>query len=465
MATFTAEELKNQFRSTTGSSSVPNGNMQLGTGTFGIPEKKPGFGQNVGTAFNKRVDTASNALVSKQNIGSKALQTLGQGAGFVGDVAFEGIKAVTPDFIEKPVGEFVGGAVKKVAETKPAQDAIGGYESWKSQHPEAAANLEATINIGSLLPIGAGAKVGIEGAKVAGKVGVKATTATAKGVGNVTGSAVRRVTQGTPEQQAVKADEKLMELIREQPNKRSAIQAFEQAGKPGGVVSKGRTQKYQIEPTDTDRARLEAVRGIVDPKKDVVKNNTLINNEISRTTQEELLPFLQSNPRAFNVATINSRLRSIEMPDLFKADATLQNTYNLVRQRMVNAINANPKTMEGLWNARKQFDREVQDQFGDAAFDSEKNTAIKRAIQDVRRETNAFIGESIGDEQFAQYMQKLTNMYDARDNMSEKAYKLLNSDKYRRKWLALSPRQRAVVLWGTGIVGATGATGIVYAGN
>lgn len=266
-------------------------------------------------------------------------------------------------------------------------------------------------------------------------------------------------------QGAEKTERKIIELVMEKPNKRTSVSAFELAGKEGGVEAVGKNKQFKVQPTEYDKARVESVRGIVDPKRNPVENNTLINNEIKRTTEEELLPYLQSNPRIFNVATVNNRLRSIEMPDLFKSDDTLSRTYNLVRQRMVGAIQSQPKTMEGLWNARKQFDREVKEQFGDAAFDSEKNTAIKRAIQDMRREVNDYIGEEIGDGQFKQYMGKLSHMYEARDNIAEKAYDLLNSDKYSRIWKRLTPRQRSLALWGTGVLGASAGAKIVFAGE
>lgn len=124
-------------------------------------KKQEGFFANIKQKFNERVEKGSEAIAADQNIGSKILQTVGQGAGFIGDVAFEGVKAVTPEFIEKPVGE----AVKAIGQTEPVQNVVEKVTAWAEQNPEAAKNLQAIVDIGSLIPIGKGAQVGAQAVK------------------------------------------------------------------------------------------------------------------------------------------------------------------------------------------------------------------------------------------------------------------------------------------------------------
>lgn len=140
-------------------------------------ESEPGFFENVQGAFQKR---SQNVQATRQQHaqgtlpgGNAAgvLRTSGQVAGLIGDVAFEGLKAVTPDFIEKPVGKALGSAAQTVAQTLPVQRAMQGYQLFKTQHPDAAASLEAITNIASILPIGKGLQVG----GAAANTGVKAT--------------------------------------------------------------------------------------------------------------------------------------------------------------------------------------------------------------------------------------------------------------------------------------------------
>lgn len=159
----------------------------VGTGGFKIvSEEKPGLLGRIKGAFGERVDKAADAQLSNQSLPSKVLQTVGQGAGFVGDVVAEGVKAVVPDSIEAKVAEAVGAAATKVAGTAPAQAAIQQYQSWKLQHPEAAANLEATGLIASVLPMGkaagAAGKATASGAIKAGEAAGKVKSATGQGI-------------------------------------------------------------------------------------------------------------------------------------------------------------------------------------------------------------------------------------------------------------------------------------------
>jgi hypothetical protein len=127
-----------------------------------MEQESQGFMSGVKEDFNKRVNTAADAQVAalegKQADGSAALQTIGQGAGFIGDLVTRGLSAITPKFIKDPLKA----GVQKVGETEPVQATMTKYNEWKQKHPEAAANLEAGVNIASIIP---GAKAGVTAAQ------------------------------------------------------------------------------------------------------------------------------------------------------------------------------------------------------------------------------------------------------------------------------------------------------------
>lgn len=153
--------------------SSPNTN-----GISNAPTTAPnGLGANIANDFSKRTNAAADVQLSNQNPLSKALQTVGQGAGFAGDIAYEGAKAITP----QPVKDAAKGALGAVAATEPVQQGLQAYNEWKTAHPEAAGNLEATFNIASLLPgFKAGGKVAEVAADTAGGVVAKTGTAVKK---------------------------------------------------------------------------------------------------------------------------------------------------------------------------------------------------------------------------------------------------------------------------------------------
>jgi len=144
-----------------------------GTPGTSLPPPEPhaldglGVSDRLKQAFNQRVQNTKAIRQSDQSLPSKVLQTLGESAGLVSDVGTEAVKAITP----QPVEEAVSAGVQAIANTPVAQDITAKYAAFKEAHPEAAANLEATGIIASILPIppvvGAGAKAT---ATVAGEV-------------------------------------------------------------------------------------------------------------------------------------------------------------------------------------------------------------------------------------------------------------------------------------------------------
>lgn len=144
-----------------------------------LAAKKPdGFASNVSDALNTRGANLSTTLQSGMHPASKGLGILGQGAGFVGDVVGAGIKQIP--FAE----EAISAVAKPIVGSKPVQDAMAGYKSWKAQHPEAATNLESVVNIGSLIPVGKGAQIGA-------KTAVSGAGSTARGVSRTVAPVVK----------------------------------------------------------------------------------------------------------------------------------------------------------------------------------------------------------------------------------------------------------------------------------
>lgn len=158
----------------------------------------PGFVSRISEDLNKRGEKVNDAFFSTdQSFASKTLQLIGQGAGFATDIAVEGAKEIAnktgiTDSILKPAAEAVKPVAVDILESdigKAGLQAIKSgadtYEAWKVEHPEAAGNLEAVVNIGSLLGAGKalqkGGQVAAEGASA-----VLDTAATAtKGVTDV----------------------------------------------------------------------------------------------------------------------------------------------------------------------------------------------------------------------------------------------------------------------------------------
>lgn len=108
----------------------------------------------------------------RQRIAPSQIATGGQGAGLINDIIGAGLSAITPDAVKK----FGTEAIQKVVPDVLAQagiQTIEDYNTWATNNPLTAKNIEGAVNIASLLPTGGAGKVAVEGveqgAKAAGR--------------------------------------------------------------------------------------------------------------------------------------------------------------------------------------------------------------------------------------------------------------------------------------------------------
>ena len=231
------------------------------------------LGTGISEAITKRGGDLREAVTTEnipsglEGLGSRVLQGAGAGAGALLDVGFEGIKAVarqlgavTPDFIEDPIKKKAVESAKFILETpvnKLALQKIGEgaemYKSWKNESLEnetLGKNLEAFLNVVSLLPIGA-----------AGKPVVKAGEEIIKDTGNIIGGGIKSTFQkigSAAEQAGIKVGEtvttgkeSLFGRPRQINNIDDVIKEADHSLKPSGVLTA--TEKATAKPSLVER--------------------------------------------------------------------------------------------------------------------------------------------------------------------------------------------------------------------
>lgn len=135
---------------------------------------------------NKReanVETAVDQYsAGKQSLGETALQTAGQAAGALGDVAGKAIGVVGKQYAKGVLGpayETVASGAKNTLMgflgLKPVKEAAAAVEKVAAEHPRAAADVGAVADIAAVLPIDLVAEQGAKAAK--GAAGAAAETA------------------------------------------------------------------------------------------------------------------------------------------------------------------------------------------------------------------------------------------------------------------------------------------------
>lgn len=242
-------------------------------------------------------------------------------------------------------------------------------------------------------------------------------------------------------------------------NKKLAINTLKQSGiADKGVQETGLLGKMIPKTTNYDKQVAESVQGLVSKNQSPVKNIIKINDEIGRISEQEIKPVLRANKALASNQKVSTIINNIEPTRLIKSDASLNNTYNQVKELMLEKIGQNAKNAkgidsEGLWNARKQFDHAVEDQFGDAVYNPEKNSAVKAAVRDIRDKVNDMVGQL--NPTFKPQIRKISNMYHARDNIAEQNYKLLigGANKLTR-FFSEHPKTTSILKKGGAIAGA-----------
>lgn len=393
------------------------------------PDRSGGFFSRLGGDIKERVgnvqEAARNKDISNPSFG---FQTAGQVAGGVLDIGNEALTSAFRTFAPKETQALVKAIGDKAGGNENVQALVGQYQQLKAEHPELVGNLEAAVNIASL--VGAG--------KAITKVGQIASPSKVAG-------------------------KSITDLVQPAMNKKLAINILKQSGQEvGGAQETGIFKSVSSRVTPKIQEIANDVGDLVSKGNSPIKNITNINREIASISKKDLQPALKSNKTLLNVQTTSERLRQIQPTRLIKSDVSLSNTYEQVKELMLEKIaeNANDVKSIGsneLWEARKAFDRDVERQFGAAIFNPEKNSAVKQAIQDVREQINTILGEV--NPQYRSQIKKLSNMYTARDTIAENNYKILFGESNRvSRFLGNHPAATRALKKTAGIV-ATGLIG------
>jgi len=406
------------------------------------------------------------------------------GSKFVGSLP----KAAAETFLQAPAKLLTSGAEgltqtiktggQENASGKTYHTPVGDFKSFQSEAIDRAnAGQSPLKNIGqSALQIGAagldtigtGALLASAPEKLAGlasKVDVRAG-----------GAALDKAIASTGKQTTKDA----LDLVQPAVNKKLAINTLKLSGKEtapvldeaGNVIKpstklgaseSGLLKNVKANPTPQLQDVAKDVKGLISKNNSPIKNITNLNQEIGRISSQEIEPVLKANKTALKLigkdnGGVIDRIKAIKPTSkLIKSDSSLNTTYNLVKDSMLEKISeqaksANSIDSHGLWNARKAFDADLEDQFGEAIYNPEKNSAVKAAIRDVRSKVNDIIAEN--NSQYRSQIKKVSNMYTARDNIAENNYKILTGEANRFTTFTKNhPIITKAIKTGTGLAG------------
>lgn len=391
----------------------------------------PGFfdsmKKDIGDSYNSHsadiVAAGTRQNQGKQGTPSTLLQILGAGAGLANDTigaiakpVIAGANTVAKGLIPglagvEDVGSKVIGEAAKTPFAGTGKSIPDLYTAWKTQHPEAAANLESFANVGAL----AGNALGVE---QVGKLGVEGAINAA--------STAKEFVANTGARADAKIVQSALDRIAPDVNAMTDVQRTKLAGESvregsattprlneGGFL-KGRT--VNLTPAEKKAAQtLSEVPGY-SPKLTNLETHNLIQKEIG-STADKLATSLQNEkqilPRKEIVSVVKKAVDEVPQESLLlqKSDPVIKNYMRVAR----NAVDQNDGTLKGVLDVRKTMDAAYENARGKLAFGSDKISALDDVHKAGRNALNDYLIEHANNTDVKALLQKQSQLYTADD--------------------------------------------------
>jgi len=368
-----------------------------------------GFLGDVSKSFTDRTNNIADTLNSGDSTGSKILQTTGQELGFfsdsVGSAVVNTLKAVTPDFIEKPAKEKITELVSAGLNTDVAKKTITAWEDFKQSNPEMARNIEATGNIANFFALGYGSGAGAKVAK--------------EGIGAVASKTGKALEASGVKAGAEAAQKYAQELVMPIDSKAARLDQVGRTTETGI----GPFKKNVVAPTAAEQRSAQEIMKIegVSPSNTYQQNYNAI-KEAVRQKADDLITALSANDFIVSKKEVLSRLNKAA-EGLKSSPLIVGEAEKMAEKLLAGAkrfINENSGTGSGMLKARKAYDEWVLKQ-KPKAFDAKAENAFSVANREVRNAINKLLDEKAPNVGVKESFRQQSSLLDALDNIAPKA--------------------------------------------
>ena len=365
-------------------------------------------GKNIAQAAKNTINGSSPTMGL-----SGPLQVVGNAAGAVTDVLGAGLKTAYQDLVPASMKKNIADSLNTSAQDPVVKAATGAlnkvasaWQSFANAHPEVSKDILASGDIAGLF---AAADLGMKGVDVAKGAAESAST--------LADSVAAKAKSVLPSMKK-DATEQLVKDLTPDLTKAKAAQAAQAGTNPMGLLKKG-ALPVSSKVTDTAETIANQFPEIAKGKTFGDKVN-LTKDAITSYSKDTIEPFLDAHSSPFNTKTVSKVIDDTiaKNPIEFAPTQSGKNTYDVMKEAAMKAIDANPKTLKGLWQARKDFDTAIEDRYG-AKFWDANDTSIRQAAGNIRDSINSYIDTQAGDSTFSGQMKTLSNLYGARDTFAE----------------------------------------------
>jgi len=369
----------------------------------------PGFLEDVSSRLQGRrgelTDTFESLAAGTLPVDRAFTQAIGKGiAGPVVDVTGAGMSSVARKFVGLLPTSFTQGAEAQAAKawdyitnTVAGEEALlyakqgaDAYAGWKTRNPADAKTLESIVNIGSLIGPARNANPSTLG--------------------------------GWASRLEASAQKGRMPFVTDLvlPERTKKVRTEE--------VTRT-TQRGPLLANVTEPSRLEA-EAIAEVSKLPVTStrSPQYNYNLVRDRNFELAQKLEADLDAANIqvnpADVAARMDT-DVQKLIANSAVItgdvERTANKVKDYAMTLFQSSNGTAADLLRTRRQFDRWVSSQKGDAAFDAERLNALNLSVRQVRATLNDFLDGVAPNQQVKESLKTQSRLYYAMDNIQDKA--------------------------------------------
>ena len=223
-------------------------------------------------------------------------------------------------------------------------------------------------------------------------------------VGGVGGAAVGGATDALLGKKPV--DEQLFKDTEPPLKPKAQIDVYKRAGQEGGATIEGGTGKRI--PTAKDKEIVDSVRNIpgFKPGDTAIAQNSAINKEVTRVSNEEIIPTLQKADKEgtpLNFQDVRDYVKNNSKPPA-GYNGTIkqwQKVQETGLEAAANYLRKNGMDRTTLWEARKIADQTITKEFGSAAFSLEQKGNAKLASISFRNALQGYLVDSIGTKDMA----------------------------------------------------------------
>jgi hypothetical protein len=289
-------------------------------------------------------------------------------------------------------------------------------------------------------------KGGAAGAAVGGVIG-GAAPVVAKGIAQ-TGKLVSKGVEGFSSK--LTKGNRIFEAITPKVNELAPTE-YERLLSRGKIAPKTATKPAQYILSEGEKETAIKYGHLIEGK-DPVKNTINVVEEIARQ-DDEVGKFLQQKNAIYNGGELKNYLVSKldDITDVTIDKGRLGEAKNDLVTNFVDSLSK--KDMHSLWQARKNFDRQIQRAFtGAPTLQKQIKIEFRNAIQD-------FISQKTDNVTYKGYMKDMSELFNIKDVLTNKAAKEKSYNAIQL-WIKHNPTKAKIIGWtlGTGVVGAVGSS-------